>query len=176
MASYVQTDPAYVPTVLYYTAKNINATPGSRTAINADLKVGHCLVLDPFGPDKGRGVDATQPQTSYLEGHVYIVTKVPSDLNDIPDSTASTQRRGGYVSAVRLADCQAVQAFTKANMTGGTTRLGVANGQFELAALTLAGSSYSQTEQTDEFRYKAKAMETSDTSSTVGIKWVEPVA
>lgn len=146
-----------------YTAKTINATAGSRTAIATDLAVGDVLVQDPYGPDKGKGADFTQPQTSFLTGQRVVVVEVPPSINDIPDSVgASTQRRGGMVVVEQFN--AAVQVNTKANMTAGTTLLGPVNGQFALGAKTAVDTLAHIAELC------AVANETSDTSSTAAVK------
>lgn len=62
---------------VFYTGLTINATKGSRTAISAPLPIGGCLVMDPYGHDKGVGVDYTRPQTNHLDGRKVVVADVP---------------------------------------------------------------------------------------------------
>lgn len=124
---------------VYYTAKNINATKGSRTAINADLQVGAVLIQDPYQHDGAEGtggwtpINATRPQTSWLQQEKYVVVSVPPSVNEIPDASAPTQRRGGLVLVARLRDCSRIEA-----LVDGTTdvlvgdKLEVTNGSFNL--------------------------------------------
>lgn len=133
---------------VYYTAKNINATAGSRTAIDDDLEVGMVLVMDPYQNDGGEtGVDgttsakpinATRPQTSFLNMKKYVVVGFSPSINDIPSASAATQRRGGLVSVVEAADdIQALVDGTTDVSVGDV--LEVTNGSFNLtkrAALT----------------------------------------
>lgn len=137
---------------VYYTAKNINATSGSRTAIDDDLEIGMVVVMDPYQHDGAeydvdgnagaKPINVTRPQTSFLNMKKYVVTYVAPSINDIPTASASTQRRGGFVSVVEASDD--IQA-----LVDGTTdvavgdMLEVTNGSFNLtkrAALTTAGT------------------------------------
>jgi hypothetical protein len=123
----------------YYTAKTINATNGSRTAIAEDLKVGHVVVLDPYGWDgETDEINVTQPQTSFLTGRKYVVTAVDRDVNKI---VSSTQRKGGRVKLCPYADIIQVYCI-------GTTdiaimdRLTVANGSFSLVQNTTNNTTF----------------------------------
>lgn len=163
----------------WYTAKNINATDGSRTAIAADLKVGDVVIEDPYthefpeydasgavvaGANYGKGSCVTRPQTNHLHRKKWYVVDVPSSVNDIPSSAAPTQRRGGYILVSDTPGI--VQVNTLANMTAGTTGLGVANGAFSLAAVTIDAAGLSGA-------LCAIADETVDTSGGAAVKKVE---
>ncbi len=115
------------PMRVYWTAKTINATAGSRSAINDNIQVNDVVVMDPYGqdetlPDGSVGpICVTQPQTSFLRGRKYVVTAVPDAVNDIPDTVnASTQRRGGFISVVPLDLVERIQAHVD-----GTTDIAV---------------------------------------------------
>lgn len=101
---------ARVPFPVYWTAKNINATAGSRTAIASNIAVGAIVVEDPYQHDGADGsggakpINVTQPQTSHLHQKKYVVVAVAPGVNDIPDSAAPTQRRGGVVYVTDQAD------------------------------------------------------------------------
>jgi hypothetical protein len=164
--------PNPIPQKFYYTGKNIHATSGSRTANTTDLQVNDVLAIDPFGHDKGRGYDLANPTASYLSQPLYVVTSIGSD-----PSTGASAVRGGTIEAVPLSSavCSAIQANTKANMTGGTTILGPVdmasasvNARHLVALTSIAAAE-------NVCQLKAKAMETSDTSSTAAVKWVCPL-
>lgn len=124
---------------VYYTAKNINATAASRSAIASDLAVGAILIADPYKNDGAEGsggatpINVTQPQTSFLHMEKYVVVDVPSSVNQIPSSAAPTQRRGGYIVVEKLRDSDDITA-----LVDGTTdvavgdQLEVTNGSFNL--------------------------------------------
>lgn len=125
---------------VWYTAKDINATAGSRSAIASDLKVGYPLVLDPYAHDKGTSViHATQPQSTFLVGQKFIVTHVPDEVNDIPDSGAATQRRGGFVTVAAMAD--EVLANCEGTIVPGVSKLVVQAGEWYLAVSTAVSTS-----------------------------------
>ncbi len=155
----------------FYTGKNINATSGSRTTNTTDLQVGDVLALDPFGHDKGRGYDLANPTTGYLSQPLFVVAEIGYD------ATGNRATRSGTIKAIPLRSglCDAIQVNTKANMTGGTTILGAAdqasasvNQRYLVALSSIAAAE-------NVIALKAKAMETSDTSSTAAVKWVAPL-
>lgn len=63
----------------YYTAKDINATAGSRNAVSTALHKGAVLILDAYGHDLGKGADVAQPQTAHLDNPPFVLLQVPSD-------------------------------------------------------------------------------------------------
>lgn len=84
-----------------WTGRTRNTTNASRTVINADLRVGQVVMLDPEGWDNGKGLDATQPFTAGISAKVAVgvVTAVP--LNS---------RRGGPVSVCVSGPCRVLTA------------------------------------------------------------------
>lgn len=97
-----------------YTGKNINVTPGSRTANTTNLLVGDVLAFDPHGQDQGLGSDLANPTTGFLDMPLWIVTQVPAG-----------SELGGPCQCVPLADCpQGIAGvFHKASTTAGVTLL-----------------------------------------------------
>lgn len=124
------------PMKVWYTAKNINATNGSRSAISTGPTKGAVLVLDPYqwdGPDadsaSAKPLNFTQPQISFLH---YPKVVVASEVD------SSVRTSGGYVSVLPyfIADYALVDGTT--DVTIGD-ELEVTNGSFNLtkrAALT----------------------------------------
>lgn len=159
------------PQTLYYTGKNINATKTSRTAITDTLQVGDLVIADPYGHDKGKGTDVTQPQTSFLNQKCYVVTAIKQDELGNPTNTigaggkkddAGTNLASGWIEAV---PCSAfISANTKANMTIGATLLGPANASFALQAKTAVDT------LAHIMECVAVAQETADTSTTAAKK------
>lgn len=133
----------------WYTAKSINATKGSRTALDVTLAVGDVVVRDPYDHDARGGANAdvpgvpnvTRATTGHLAGMVGVVTAIPSASdgpNSFPDPVnASTQRRGGLIEIATQSD------RIKAKVNGGGSglaigaRLSIADGS--LAFVTDAG-------------------------------------
>jgi hypothetical protein len=172
----------------YYTAKNINATDASRTAINANLAVGDVLVPDPYGHEQNdrdaagaiiagsgakKGFAYTQPQTGFLNGKkAVVVREIPSGVNDLVAGSA-TQRKGGQVFVEPFAGAEGtvkILAKTHANMAAGTDYLGVANGDFGLVIKTSVASLAALAEVC------ALADETVNTSVTAAVKRVIAMA
>lgn len=140
-----------------WSPKLIHATPGSRTAINADIANGHVLVLDPIlsrvhAPQfqaSGDTDDAdynssnvgllhyAQAATGYLYGAYAVVVDGNSqalldELNTIDDPTnASTLRRGGRLK-VRVGGLLDVLV---ANGAALGNKLKLANGSFAAAVV-----------------------------------------
>lgn len=166
------------PIRLWYTGLNINATAGSRAgwAVGAtaalqsesELGVGSVVILDPFGHDKGKGIDCTRPQSSYLRNRAFVVVEIPKGQTDINTldtaSSLSNKRVGGWVEVVNVAN--SIDVMTKANMTAGATPLGIADASFALSAVT-----DSALDTTGEIcPFEALAQETADTSTTPAVK------
>lgn len=137
-----------------YTGVLIDATPANRTAIAVDLPVGAVLVLDPFGPQEGRGRDFSRARANFLTGRKVIVTRVPV-----------TSRRGGEVECVSMADD--VQALVQANATAGTTHLIVTADQFYLVGSTAVAAI------ADFASYCGVANQTSDTSGGAALRSIQ---
>lgn len=133
-----------------YTGVLIDAVEGNRTAIAVDLPIGAVLVMDPFGPREGRGVDFSRARANFLTGRKVIVTAVPI-----------TARRGGFVECVSLADN--VLARVLANCTAGTTHLIVAADQFHLVNSTAVAAI------ADFASYAGVANQTLDLSGGAGL-------
>lgn len=141
------------PFPVWYTGKNINATNGSRSAINANLTVGDVVIADPYqfdgadldstGTAGAKPVNVTRPQTSFLNMKKYVVVNVPSSVNEIPSSAASTQRRGGIVWVTDQFDDNLAHVDGTTDVSVGDS-LEVTNGSFNLtkrAAQTAASTS-----------------------------------
>ncbi len=162
------------PIRLWYTGLNINATAGSRSGFavgstaETELAVGGVVILDPFGHDKGKGIDCTQPQTNYLRNRAFVVVEIPKGQTDINTldtaSSISNKRVGGWIEVVPCAN--SIDVLTKANMTAGATPLGISNGTFALSAVS--DSSLDTTVEICPF--EALAQETADTSTTAAVK------
>jgi hypothetical protein len=91
------------------TALNINATAGSRSAIDANLKRGHVVVLDPYFhlvPTATRSSiwTVTRAQTGFLNMPRFVVEDFDdSEVNAIDDPVgAPTVRRGGVIQVRHL--------------------------------------------------------------------------
>lgn len=131
----------------FYTGLNINATETSRTAItsgtggsNGRIAVGDVLIRDPYGHDHGTGTlngtknatDFTVPQTSHLHEQALVVVGLLQGKGP--------QTRGGstyYPTAFQGVELsEAEQVLVKANITRGSTVLGLVDGQTALGALT----------------------------------------
>lgn len=106
LAGLVPLNPGEV--IAYWTGKTLNALSGSRTAVNANIVVGAIVAYDRDKHDlqsiasqytKANDIVIVgQPTTGYLTGGRGVVKQiVSSDINEIPDSAAPNQRRGGYV-------------------------------------------------------------------------------
>lgn len=129
-----QFDTGGVPFPVFYTAKDVNATAASRSAINANLQPGHVLCVDPYshdGADSTAGakpVNATRPATAILMFKKLLVVDVPAGVNDI---ISGNQRRGGIVWVVDRADdiTAFVDGTTDVTLGGA---LEVTNGSFNL--------------------------------------------
>ncbi len=112
-----------IPITLFYTGKNINATNGSRTADTTyPLLPGEVLVADPYGWDKGRGVDLAIPTTGFLAGQCYLVVDVPWD-----------SRFGGPVTVVPWNPGASAYVASGSATTVGVTMLGPVDGKRCLA-------------------------------------------
>jgi len=162
------------PVPLKYTAKNINATPASRTAIAADLVPGYCVIQDVYaddyktvagvsgGVENRTEVAVTRPQSSHLHRRAYVVTNVPPSCNKIPDSSASTQRAGGSIEGVW--DSPQILAYV-ADGTAIGDSLVLTNGSFVLSASTTV------TAITDIKSFKATALE-ANSSGAAALRYV----
>jgi len=93
---------------VWYTAKTIDATNGSRVGAPIDstgvLQIGHPLVLDPYD-NESQGVGNTFgiPTASYLKGTWGVVVAIHDAVNVGTDSgkalnLTTNPRRGGWVS------------------------------------------------------------------------------
>lgn len=169
------------PTPLFYTAKNINATAASRTAINADLKPGYVVVQDVYCHDsKVSGVtnsagstadsaenrlaiNVTRPESSHLAGRAFVVTSVPPIVNTIPDSSASTQRKGGHIEGCSSA--AQILALVADGVAVGDELI-LANGSFALTASTTISNIAAIR------GFKAKALE-ANSSGASALRYVE---
>lgn len=119
----------------YYTAKNINATNGSRSAISDDIQVGDVVVIDPYGFDgETNELNVTQPQTNFLYGRKYVVTSVPSEVNE-RTSSGATQRKGGRIKVCSYADSISCHVDGTTDIAVGDP-LEVTNGSWKLTKQT----------------------------------------
>lgn len=130
-----------------WTAKNVNAAAGSRTAINQNLELGYVLALDPYGHDTVSSLNGltlpnyTQPQTSHLFSRKGIVSRLTdANVNTIPNSAAPTQRKGGEVE---ITINGRVLAWVGPNVARGS-KVGCANGSSILTAVSGAGTANSE--------------------------------
>lgn len=136
----VQNFSANKPLTGYYTGYNINATPGSRTVLNANLAAGAVLQLNPF-PD----------QDGYKDGESY---SVPTASNNMPcavvdpdvgqhelrevnriDPAIANKRVGGAVP-IRRSGIFKVLVKASVACTAGQTQLAPEAGGLALIAFT----------------------------------------
>jgi len=100
----------YMTRDAWYSGYNIHATAGSRTVITEDLKPGYIVQLDPYDHDStGKGRTVGKP-TAGINSQLFVVIDVPSNVNDIVDTTTN-RRRGGVIG---ISPCGVVQAFANA--------------------------------------------------------------
>lgn len=169
------------PIRLYYTGLDINATAGSRAGwavgatavlrLESEIQVGSIVILDPFGHDKGKGIDCTRPATTYFRQRAFVVVGIPlgqPDPNALDTASALTNKRtGGWVEVVPCAN--SIDAMTKANQTAGATPLGLLNNSFALTPI-----SDSALDTTAEIApFCALAQVTVDTSTNVALSRVQ---
>lgn len=166
-----------------YTGFDINATPGSRTAQNIDIKQGMVLQLDPYITQTyGGGSSACEilgqrvgMPTTGQKGQLFIVTEVTPGINDLAGTdtagtTTANLRKGGLLSGYWLSGT-VCYAWTYANMTAGTTMLAPdTSGRLIAATSTSVAESLARVGSTATAF--AVAMETADTSSTAALKKV----
>lgn len=131
----------------YYTGLNINATKASRTAIasgtsitGGKIGVGDVLIRDPFGHDKGVGMDFTQPATSYLHEQALVVVQVLEPKARGADTPKDGLGNAHYPQEfIGVEAKEGVLARTNASMYTGYTLLGLSNGSTALVALGASG-------------------------------------
>lgn len=151
---------APVPITVWYTGKNLHATDGSRSAVSTDLFKGAILCPDPFGHDKGVGMDYCQPEDSAQADNLTLPFVVVDRLTD-PKNPQNPQ----YVDVLPCVAGTVCNASVKANADVATpTLLGPATGDFSLAAKTSVASAKAVRE------IQAQALETANTSSTAANK------
>lgn len=100
--------PQDAPLRAYWTAKNINATAGSRTATTRPLEVGMILHEDVYGHD-GKEAGATKAPLNLTMivnagERIYNAYKVVSFDASVVNSTASGALAGGWVNVVAWDD------------------------------------------------------------------------
>jgi hypothetical protein len=141
------------------TGKNINATAASRTVINANIDVGDVVAVDPYRQDLESTLSSittetvTQPQTSHIDGGIYIVVDVPSGVNDSQVGGAANERKGGYIL---VATAQAILAnATVPDSTAVAGYLVPASGSYKLAAVGATGVASAAAIFTHKFRAEA---------------------
>jgi hypothetical protein len=129
----------------FYTGKTVNATKASRTNVSEDatsvstvatstLQIGSVMCRDPYGHDKGIGVDFTRPATAVL--HEQKVVVVALGDRAYPDSI-STDGPGRWCTVVDMTG-EVNVLIQDGSVTTPTTGLdgsilGVVNGSFALA-------------------------------------------
>ena len=164
----------------YYTAKTINATAASRTAIDANLAVGAVLIEDVYQHD-GRDVDSsisldarryinlTRCDATNFKGKRYVVTDVKNVNTLVSGST--TQRQGGIVTVQELDGNPAVQALVDGttDVTAGVTRLiPVADQWYLVAFVTLTNINQIDTIANERVALSKETY----TTNAVALKWV----
>ncbi len=150
---------------LHWTAKTINSTPASRSAVNADLKPGHVVVQDVYSNDSAfKEIDVGQAVTGDLHRRAFVVTSVPPIINSIPDSSASTQRKGGSIEG--CSNSPLIQAYVADGVAVGD-ELVPTNGQFYLSVGATSGL-----DTPAEIKgMKATALE-ANSSGAAALRWV----
>jgi hypothetical protein len=131
----------------FFTGLNINATEASRTAITSGtggvagrIAVGDVLIRDPYGHDNGAGTlnsqknstDFTVPQTNFLHEQALVVVTLMEGKG--PQTRSGSTYYPQAFQGIELSEAE--QVLVKANITAGTTVLGLVNGQTALGALT----------------------------------------
>lgn len=111
---YIGNDPTggdFVAKTVCFTGFNINATAGSRTAFNADLKKGMVLQFDPFdtqstgqGDTPPAGQRVGTPTASALYNFCIVADHPQRVQNDLEGTTANL-RKGGGVKGIIAGDC-----------------------------------------------------------------------
>ena len=139
------------------TGKDINATAASRNIIDADIAVCDVVAVDVYRQDLETTLSSvttetvTRPQSSHLDGGIYIVVDVPSGVNDRVGST--TERKGGYIL---VATAQAVVAnATVPNSTAVGGYVVPADGNYKLVAVGATGVASAAAIYTHKFRAEA---------------------
>ena len=141
---------------VYYTAKTLDKDASAgRSAISSDLTNGCVLCLDPFGWDKGQGVDATRPEDgsdgdnrSMIAGYVV----------GLRGAVTSAQ----YLDVVPFSPGTVGNPLTGANQSCVTpTYLKTVTGSFALALADMSGST-----PADEPLARAVSMDIVDTDTT----------
>jgi hypothetical protein len=108
---------------VFYTAKSIHATDGSRVAVQADLAVGDIVTMDPFdheGNGVGNTVGSVLNAATYLALKSYIVVGFHPDVNKVIDS-ATGQRQGGVIEVAVRASCVAARCVGGTDLVPGVT-------------------------------------------------------
>ncbi len=121
------------PRDAHFTGQNIHATAGSRTPLNANLRRGDVLQLDPFDHDNAKGVSPTVNQgglyvcavaTATFKTPLVVVTDEPApQVNDI-QVTATGLRRGGRIKVAAKGLVQA-RVTTGLALVAGVTHLAI---------------------------------------------------
>lgn len=162
----------------WWTAKSQNATKASRTAIAEDMAVGRAVTRDyydfdgrPQSSDVAAIQNVTQPATAMLKGDWGIVIEVNplangQSVNDIPDSTAATQRRGGPVLVQYSGVCYAYVA----DGTAVNDIVGPANASSTLAVIALMDDPNGDT---NEFRSKYAVALEANSSGAAALRRIE---
>lgn len=122
----------------HYTGQNINATAGSRTPRNANLRRGDVLQLDPFDHDNvkglnpavnvGAGFTAAVPTATFASPIVVVAEEPDPSINDI-QNTSTGLRRGGRCTTTSRGR---VQARVTGSVTKGVTPLTINAGEVVL--------------------------------------------
>lgn len=141
---------------VYYTAKTLDKDASSgRSAITADLTNGCVLCYDPFGWDKGQGVDATRPEDGSDGDNRAMIAGYVVGLRG---AVTSAQ----YVDVVPFTPGTCGNPLTDATQTPLTpTYLKPVTGSFALALATMDG-----TVPADEPLARAVSMDIVDTDTT----------
>lgn len=87
---------------VYYTGKTIHAVSATRTSLAELPPIGASVCFDPYGHDKGKGVDVTKPYTATLAQFAGIV---------VAYSASAKKDKRGYIDVCPAGDF--VQALTK---------------------------------------------------------------
>lgn len=123
---------------VWVTCKTINATSGSRTAIDVDIVPGMVLARDFYDHDGDGTPNFTRTASTNRSAQKCVVISVPASVNEFIDGS-TTQRKGGKVKvAFSMAKCPRLYVESTTNIAVGDP-LSPTNDQYYLVSDATAG-------------------------------------